>query len=90
MEIAAFPSDEAERLAALRGYALLFHDFAQVHTEDDGEYGGAGLGLAISRRFARLMGGELTAESERGRGSRFTLRIPTAPADQPQSTIVTL
>ena len=70
--------------------ALLFHDFAQVHTEDDGEYGGAGLGLAISRRFARLMGGELTAESERGRGSRFTLRIPTAPADQPQSTIVTL
>ena len=38
--------------------------------------GGSGLGLTVSRRLARLLGGELEAESEFGAGSRFTLRVP--------------
>jgi signal transduction histidine kinase len=40
------------------------------------KFGAAGLGLALSRKLCRLMGGELAAESEPGRGSRFLVRVP--------------
>lgn len=46
--------------------ARLFGDFAQVDASTTRKYGGAGLGLAISRRFARLMGGDITVESVPG------------------------
>jgi CheY-like chemotaxis protein/nitrogen-specific signal transduction histidine kinase len=60
----------------------LFRPFAQASTEIARRYGGAGLGLVIVKRLARLMGGDLTVTSKPGRGSRFsfTALLPLAPA----------
>ena len=53
----------------------LFSAFTQVHTNK--LYGGTGLGLVISQRLARLMGGEMWAESEEGEGSVFSFTVKT-------------
>jgi signal transduction histidine kinase len=56
----------------------LFEAFAQAEASTRIRYGGAGLGLAISRHFCRLMGGDLTVTSAPGQGSTFTVRLPAA------------
>jgi signal transduction histidine kinase len=54
----------------------LFKDFNQADPSTASKYGGTGLGLALSRHFCRMMGGNIDVQSELGRGSRFTIRIP--------------
>ncbi len=56
----------------------LFRAFAQADATVSRNYGGTGLGLALSKRYAELLGGELSAESEMGKGSTFTFRLPLA------------
>jgi signal transduction histidine kinase len=56
--------------------AKLFQDFTQADSLTARRYGGTGLGLALSRKLARMMGGDVTVKSEPGKGSVFTLHLP--------------
>ncbi len=59
----------------------LFQPFSQVDVQTSRKYGGTGLGLAITRQFCEMMGGEITAKSESGKGAAFTVRLPLAKGD---------
>ncbi len=61
------PADRLDRI---------FSAFRQGDASTSRTHGGTGLGLAISRRLAIIMGGDLSAESEAGRGSTFTFVVP--------------
>jgi signal transduction histidine kinase/CheY-like chemotaxis protein len=54
----------------------LFQPFSQADSTTTRKYGGTGLGLVVSRNFCRMMGGDITVESEAGKGSVFTCTIP--------------
>src|SRR5437870_1907133 len=68
--------------------AKLFQEFTQAASLTGRRYGGTGLGLALSRKLARLMGGDVTVTSEAGKGSVFMVRLPGAeprgPAQESQ------
>jgi signal transduction histidine kinase len=60
--------------------AEIFEPFTQLNRlQTPDAHRGIGLGLSISRTLARAMGGDLTVESEIGKGSTFRLSLPTAP-----------
>ncbi len=63
----------------------LFKNFGQATSATSTRYGGTGLGLALSQRLCALMGGGISATSEFGRGSCFTLRVLAWMTEQPDS-----
>ena len=69
--------------------ARLFHDFTQADESTTRKFGGTGLGLALSRRFSLLLGGDILVSSKPGEGSTFTVRLPkvsNTPSAQAQQT----
>jgi GAF domain-containing protein/CheY-like chemotaxis protein len=67
----------------------LFTAFSQADAATTRKYGGTGLGLALSRRLCRMMGGDVTVESEAGRGSTFTIRLPARVAEVSEEPVPT-
>jgi PAS domain S-box-containing protein len=71
----------------------IFQAFEQADAQIGGRYGGTGLGLALTQRFCRMMNGDITVESEPGKGSKFVIRlprniVPRAAVPQAQGTVL--
>ena len=68
--------------------SMLFNDFIQLDTRLQRRLRGTGLGLSLARKFAHLLGGEVGADSELGKGSRFWVKIPVRyiPAAEQEAT----
>lgn len=62
----------------------LFERFVQADSSVTRRYGGSGLGLALTRGFAELLGGRISVESEAGKGSTFTLEVPLESVPTPE------
>ncbi len=62
----------------------LFKEFMQADPSTTRKYGGTGLGLALSRRFCHMMGGDIAVTSQLGQGSIFTVRLPAEVAEPPE------
>ena len=59
----------------------LFQDFTQADASTTRKFGGTGLGLALTRRFCQMMGGDVTLHSVAGEGSTFTIKLPAVVTD---------
>ena len=61
-------------------HELIFEEFRQIDGSTTRQYGGAGLGLALARQLARLLGGEVHVHSKLGEGAAFALELPSKPS----------
>jgi signal transduction histidine kinase len=68
---------------------VIFEPFTQADPGISRQYGGSGLGLTISQHFCRMMGGDIHIESELGRGSVLTVRLPATVSTIPAPTAST-
>lgn len=59
----------------------IFEDFSQAENDTVSKFGGTGLGLALTKRFCKMMGGTVEVQSLRGVGTRFTIQIPMVRAE---------
>ncbi len=59
----------------------LFHPFSQADSSSTRRFSGTGLGLALTKGVAELLGGRVSVESQPGRGSTFSLTVPTGPLE---------
>ncbi|HUC67830.1 MAG TPA: ATP-binding protein [Stellaceae bacterium] len=66
---------------ARENLSKLFQNFSQAEAWTASKYGGTGLGLALTQKLCRLMGGDVTVESELGQGSCFTIKLPASLAE---------
>jgi signal transduction histidine kinase len=66
--------------------ARLFQPFSQAEATTSRKYGGTGLGLVLSRRFCQMMGGDVTVESEPGKGTAFTIELPAEVREEDGTT----
>jgi signal transduction histidine kinase len=90
LQVSRYPADGGDRLLMRvsdtgigmtpEQLASLFQPFHQADASITRKYGGTGLGLTICRKLCRMMGGDVTAESEPGKGSAFTIDLS---ADSP-------
>src|SRR5262249_32497156 len=62
----------------------IFAEFQQIDSGYARKQQGTGLGLALVRNFVRLMGGDITVQSELGQGSTFTIRLPRRCGERPE------
>jgi PAS domain S-box-containing protein len=85
LEIGPVPGDAGSLAFSVRDTGIgmtpeqlgrLFEAFSQADVSTTRRFGGTGLGLVISRRFARMMGGEVSVTSAPGEGSEFTVTLP--------------
>ena len=70
--------------------AQIFSEFTQADTSMTRKYGGTGLGLSITKHFCNMMGGDVSVESEVGKGSVFTARIPALVEEKPADAHVSI